>query len=323
MPILTTSDYRPPLYLFNGHLETIVPSAFRKITDVTYQRERLELADGDFLDLDWLKQGTRKLMIVSHGLEGSSDRHYSKGMARYFYRRGWDALAWNCRSCSGEMNRLPRFYHHGATEDITAVVDHAIAAGGYETIVLVGISMGGSMTLKYLGENAGTLPTQVKGGVAFSVPCHLGSSARELDKPEKRFYLNRFLKKLGAKIKLKSERFPDLISYRGFDQIKSFEAFDNRYTAPLHGFRDAQDFYERAASLPHISNIRVPVLIANAVNDPFLPPACYPFDIARQSDFVYLETPDRGGHTGFTLPGSDDSWMEQRAFAFFENPLVR
>lgn len=321
MPILTTSDYKPPFYLFNGHLETIVPSAFRKITDVTYQRERLELADGDFLDLDWLKQGARKLMIVSHGLEGSSDRHYSKGMARYFYRGGWDALAWNCRSCSGEMNRLPRFYHHGATEDIRAVVDHAMATGGYETIVLVGISMGGSMTLKYLGEHGRNLPAQVKSGAAFSVPCHLGSSALELDKPEKRFYLNRFLKKLGAKIKLKSERFPDLISYQGFDQIKSFEAFDNRYTAPLHGFRDAQDFYERAASLPYIPGIRVPVLIANAVNDPFLPPACYPFEIARQSDYVYLETPDRGGHTGFTLSGSDDSWMEQRAFAFFENAV--
>ena len=320
MPILTTSDYRPPFYLFNGHLETIVPSAFRKIADVSYQRERLELADGDFLDLDWLKRGARKLMIVSHGLEGSSDRHYSKGMARYFYHRGWDAMAWNCRSCSGEMNRLPRFYHHGATEDIKAVVDHAISSGGYETIVLVGISMGGSMTLKYLGEHGGNLPAQVKSGAAFSVPCHLGSSARELDRPEKRFYLNRFLKKLGMKIKLKSERFPDQISYRGFDQIKSFEVFDNRYTAPLHGFRDAQDFYERAASLPHIPGIRVPVLIANAVNDPFLAPACYPFDIARQSDYVYLETPDRGGHTGFTLSGTDDSWMERRAFEFFENP---
>jgi hypothetical protein len=316
MPILYSSTYRPPVYLFNGHLETVVPSAFRKISDVTYSRERLELSDGDFVDLDWLKNGSRNLMIVSHGLEGSSDRHYSKGMARYFYRRGWDALAWNCRSCSGEMNRLPRFYHHGATEDIRAVVEHALTSGNYDTIVLVGISMGGSMTLKYLGENAGQLPMAVKGGAAFSVPCHLGSSARELDKPEKKFYLNRFLKKLGKKIKLKSELFPDLISYRGFERIRTFEEFDNRYTAPLHGFANAQDFYERAASLPHIARINVPVLIANAVNDPFLPPACYPFEIARQSEHVYLETPDRGGHTGFTLAGSADSWMEVRAFEF-------
>ena len=107
MPLIVESSYRPPAYLLNGHWETIIPSTFRKITDVAYQRERLELADGDFLDLDWLKQSSAKLVIISHGLEGSSERHYAKGMAKFFYRHGWDALAWNCRGCSGEMNRLP------------------------------------------------------------------------------------------------------------------------------------------------------------------------------------------------------------------------
>jgi len=316
MPLILSSNYRHPLHLFNGHLETIIPSAFRKIDGVNYSRERLELCDGDFVDLDWLKNDSKKLIIISHGLEGSGDRHYSKGMAKYFFQRGWDSLAWNCRSCSGEINRLPRFYHHGATEDLKEVVQHAINQNQYDMIALAGISMGGSLTLKYLGEDHSQLPKQVKGGVTFSVPCHLGSSARELDKPGKGFYLDRFLKKLGNKIKLKSEKYPDIVSYKGFEHIKTFEAFDNTYTAPLHGFNSAQDFYERAASLLHIPNIKVPALIVNALNDPFLPEQCYPYEIARESQYVFLETPKRGGHTGFTLASKDENWMEVRAWEF-------
>lgn len=314
MPLVSSQYKRPPFYLFNGHLETVVPSMFRKVAG-TYQRERLELTDGDFLDLDWMQGDNDKLVIISHGLEGSSDRHYSKGMATYFAQRGWDALAWNCRGCSGEMNRLPRFYHHGATEDIATVVDHAISKG-YAQIALVGFSMGGSMSLKYVGERKGILPKEVKATVVFSVPCDLGCSARELDKPEKKFYLNRFLKKLEKKIRTKSIRFPELISAENFEQIKTFRDFDNRYTAPLHGFADADDFYTKASSGPHIPHINIPTLIVNALNDPFLPDACYPFDVARTHSYVHLETPNRGGHVGFSLSLGNTNWMEVRAFEF-------
>jgi predicted alpha/beta-fold hydrolase len=315
---LIESTYRPPFYLFNGHMETIVPSMFRKISDVVYTRERLELPDGDFVDLDWLRQGSKRLMIVSHGLEGSSERHYSKGMARYFSRNGWDALAWNCRSCSGEMNRLPRFYHHGATEDLTCVINHSISRG-YHEIVLVGISMGGSMTLKYLGENTSTLPSQIQAGIAFSVPCHLASSASELDRPEKRFYLKRFLKKLSKKIKAKESMFPGIVSHERFEQIKSFREFDNRYTAPLHGFENADDFYQRASCLPHLQSIKVPTLLVNALNDPFLTKECYPKMLASDHDLLYLETPSRGGHTGFCLIGKIENGMEERALGFVQS----
>ena len=314
MPVIASSYSQPPRYLFNGHLETIFPSMFRKI-EGAYERERLELADGDFLDLDWMHGKRDKLVIISHGLEGSSDRHYSKGVAHYFHQRGWDAVAWNCRGCSGEMNRLPRFYHHGATEDIATVIDHAIQKN-YAHIALVGFSMGGSMTLKYLGERKDQLPAAIKSAVTFSVPCDLGASARELDKPGKKFYLNRFLKKLEKKIRAKSIRYPDLISAEDFEQIKTFRDFDNRYTAPLHGFRDADDFYTKASSGPYLSSIQVPALIVNALNDPFLPDACYPFDIATSHGSVYLETPGRGGHVGFSLAGKSESWMEVRAFEF-------
>jgi predicted alpha/beta-fold hydrolase len=314
MPIIHSSYSNPPFYLFNSHLETIVPSLFRKI-EGTYERERLELTDGDFLDLDWMRGHQGKLVIISHGLEGNSERHYSKGVAHYFYQRGWDALAWNCRGCSGEMNRLPRFYHHGATEDIAAVIDHALRKK-YTQIALIGFSMGGSMSLKYIGERKDKLPPEIKSTVVFSVPCDLGSSARELDKPNKKFYLNRFLKKLEKKIKMKSQKFPDLISIDGFEKIKTFRDFDNRYTAPLHGFSDADDFYNKASSGPYLSSIKIPSLIVNALNDPFLPDACYPFDVAKTHPFVHLETPERGGHVGFSLAGKSESWMEVRAFEF-------
>jgi predicted alpha/beta-fold hydrolase len=216
------------------------------------------------------------------------------------------------------MNRLPRFYHHGATEDIAAVIEHAIS-NDYDHIVLIGFSMGGSMSLKYVGERKNTLPKEVKATVVFSVPCDLGSSARELDKPEKKFYLNRFLKKLEKKIRVKAEIFPELISAEGFEQIKTFREFDNRYTAPLHGFENADDFYARASSGPHISQIQIPTLIVNALNDPFLPEACFPYEVAEEHHHVHLETPQYGGHVGFSLSTQKINWMEVRAFEFISN----
>ncbi len=319
MPILS-SGYKAPFYLFNGHAETVVPSIFRKIKDATYQRERLELPDGDFLDLDWLKTGSDKLVVISHGLEGNSERHYSKGMAKYFATHQWDALAWNCRSCSGEMNRLPRFYHHGDALDLKAVVDYAVSKN-YKTIALVGFSMGGSMSLTYLGQFASTLPAVVKAAVTFSVPCDLVSSVKELNKPSRSFYRNRFLKKLAKKIELKSKTFPDLISFKDFDRIKTFQDFDNRYTAPLHGFKDAQDFYVRASCQSHLSAIKVPALLVNATNDPFLTEPCYPREMASVSAYIHLEIPKQGGHVGFSLPNSETNWMEKRAFGFIGDIL--
>jgi uncharacterized protein len=316
MPLIPSSYKTPPYFLFNSHAETIIPSIFRKVVG-DYERERLELVDGDFIDIDWMRSNNKKLVIISHGLEGSSERHYSKGMAKYFYDRDWDALAWNCRGCSGVMNRLPRFYHHGATEDIAAVIDHVIQLK-YEHITLVGFSMGGSMSLKYVGERRGMLPTQVRSAVTFSVPCDLKSSATELDKPSKKFYLNRFLKKLEKKIRAKSALFPEQISTAGLEKIKTFREFDNKYTAPLHGFADADDFYAKASSGPYIHSIEIPTLIVNALNDPFLPDECYPVEIAKNHLNVYLETPSRGGHVGFSLYGTSESWMERRAYEFAE-----
>lgn len=316
--MMVPSHYRAHPLLLNGHIETIYPSAFRKVEGVAYERERLELPDGDFVDLDWLRQKDarpKKLVIISHGLEGSSNRHYSQGMALYFFQQGWDALAWNCRSCSGELNRLPRFYHHGDTADLNEVIERAFK-DGYHEVALIGFSMGGSFSLKYLGERAAQLDKRIVGGVAFSVPCDLGSSAKQLDQPNRSFYRNRFLRKLGKKIQAKELLFPGKISHRGFEEIKTFEEFDNRYTAPLHGFIDADDFYRRSSCLSFLPEIAVPTLIVNAANDPFLPPECYPVQLLEAHPHVMLEIPKRGGHVGFSLAGRKENYMETRAFDF-------
>jgi predicted alpha/beta-fold hydrolase len=318
MAVLHSSTYPgPPFFLFHRHLETLYPSKLRKVPPIDYTRERLELPDGDFLDLDWSKRGSKNLVFVSHGLEGSSDRHYMRGMVRRFNEAGWDAMAWNCRSCSGEMNRLLRMYHHGATEDIKAVMDHVVASTDYEQIVMVGFSMGGSMTLKYLGENE-VVPEVISRAIVFSVPVHLPSSVATIHEPSNWIYRKYFLSKLGRKILLKSQQFPDQMSYEGFKEIKTLYDFDNRYTVPVFGFRDAHDFYEKASSHPYLPAITRPAMIVNAQNDPILSEKCFPVQELKNHPFVSLEAPRRGGHVGFCLPGSVYTWADHRALTWAE-----
>lgn len=316
---LVESTYRPPFYLKNPHLSTIIPSTFRKVEGVTYDRERLNTPDDDFLDLDWSRVASDMLVIVSHGLEGSSDRPYMKGMVKYFNQNGWDALAWNCRSCSGELNWKPRFYHHGATEDIDQVINHAIGSKTYKQVALVGFSMGGSMTLKYLGEKGENVPKEVLAGVAFSVPVSLKSSVDALAKRGNRIYRKRFMKKLEEKIRKKAAEFPDEVKYEGFDHIKYFPDFDNLYTAPLHGFKNAEDFYYKASAQRYAYSTKTQVLIVNAINDPFLGEECYPVEKCKNHEYIYLEMPKHGGHVGFALAGSEFTYMEKRAFEFISN----
>ena len=324
MPVLPKPVYKTAFWQFNPHIQTIYPSLFRKVDFQYTTRERLELPDGDFVDLDWAKSASnnKKLIIITHGLEGDSGRHYVLGMAKLFVQNGYDALGWHCRSCSGETNRLLRFYHHGDTTDLRSVINHAIEAHHYEEIVLTGFSMGGSLTLRILGEDANAVPPQVKKAIAFSVPCDLLTSVYTLSKPGNRIYNKRFLRKLGEKIRVKEKMFPGQISSAGYENISNFIEFDNRYTAPLHGFSDAHDFYARASVKPFLTNIRVPALIVQALNDTFLSPECFCYEEAEHNKYLFLETPDNGGHCGFTLPGNEFSWAELRALAFVNEKQV-
>lgn len=328
MPLLPNSAYQPPRYLFNGHVQTIVPSLWRSVPEVAYQRERIELDDGDFLDLDWSRlpagQLSSGLAIVSHGLEGSSGRAYVRGMVRALNRAGLDALAWNYRSCGGEMNRLLRSYHLGDTGDLALVLRHALAPGRYQRVYLTGFSAGGNVTLKYLGEAPAQVPAEVQRAAVFSVPTDLRASSMHIARPQNQVYLRRFLRTLRQKIREKAALLPGEVDLTGLDELRDFPQFDDRYTAPMHGFASADAYYAFASSGQYLAGIAVPTLLVNAENDPFLPPSCFPREVAAASKFVYLETPPEGGHVGFGEgPPDGEYYSERRAVEFLLGPLPR
>lgn len=315
MPIIQKSSYKAPFWLFNEHVETIVPGIFRNPLPLKYTHHRITTKDSDFLDLNYVQNSHDRIVILSHGLEGHSEKYYMRGMAHAFKNLDWDVLSWNCRSCSENINLTSKLYHHGATEDLKEVVLDAIVKG-YKKIVLIGFSLGGSLVMKYLGENSHLVPSEILGGIAFSTPCQLGSCSKKLSDPGNEFYLNRFLKKLKAKIKLKAEQFPEVFDLSGIDEIDNFYEFDTKYSAPLYGFSNLNEFYSYASSGNYIEGIKVPTLLVNSLNDPMFPDDCYPFDEAKDHEYFYLETPKRGGHLGYWWPGLKQSWAEKRACKF-------
>ncbi|MFY0651888.1 MAG: alpha/beta fold hydrolase [Cyclobacteriaceae bacterium] len=322
MPIIEKSSYSErPYYFKNGHFETIIPSFLGKVNGVVYERERIPTPDDDFLDIDWVKNGHSRLLMLSHGLEGNSERYYIKSMAKYFSAQGWDILAWNYRSCSGEMNRSLRLYHHGVTDDFETVLNRGLDNNNYSQVALAGFSMGGSTTLKFLGEQGENVDARIVAAAVFSVPCNLWDSAVQLKKKENRFYTKRFLKKIKKKISIKASMHPNKIDTTGLDKITTFDELDERYTAPLHGFNSAEHFYTSSTSDQFYDNIKIPSLIVNAINDPMLGEKCYPYDLARDHPFLYLETPEIGGHVGFSLKRKNHSWMDERAYEFISEQL--
>jgi len=319
MPIIHESRYRPPWFFSNGHLQTVYPSMMRRLEHGFYIRERIETSDNDFLDIDWARGGNDRVALLSHGLEGNSHRPYVVGMATMLNRHGWDVAAWNYRSCSGEMNRQARFYHNGSTDDLGRVVEHVLGTGAYQSMALIGFSLGGNLSLVYLGSQASALDARIQKAVAFSAPCSLRSSANELARPINRLYLKQFLDSLHAKIRIKQAMLPGQINDDDFQQIKNFKDFDDRYTAPLHGFKDAEDYWNRCSSNQFLPLITIPTLIVNAMNDPFLADGCYPVQEASQSKYVHLETPSSGGHIGFIqFNNQHQYWSEERAMEFLQ-----
>jgi hypothetical protein len=321
MPIVAKSSYVPPPGFGNGHIQTLFPTLFRNVEGVTYERERIRTFDDDFLDLDWATRRSKKVAIISHGLEGNSQRWYVAGMIKAINRAGWDGLAWNMRGCSGEPNQKLRFYHSGATDDLSAVVDHVLGLKKYSRIGLVGFSLGGNMTLKYLGELGSRVDRVIVKAVTCSVPCDLGSSAEQMAKLSNRIYMKRFIRMLHEKIRAKMHVMPDKIDDKEYHQIKTFREFDDRYTAPIHGFKDANDYYRQASCKQFIHTIRIPTLLVNAQNDPFLAGACYPVEEARVHSTFFLEMPESGGHVGFISFNKEKTyWFESRAVSFLNHP---
>ncbi|MCK5705465.1 MAG: alpha/beta fold hydrolase [Cyclobacteriaceae bacterium] len=313
-------DYKPAPWFRNGHMQTILPSIFRKVSDVCYKRERIQTPDDDFLDLDWSGSGEQLLAVISHGLEGDSQRAYVKGMVKALNEVHIDCLAWNYRTCGGETNRQLRMYHNGCTDDLDLVIRHTIAKG-YENIVLIGFSMGGNLSLLYLGQQSEQLLPQLKGAVAFSVPVDLESVSMQLSRVSNTIYMKRFLRMLHRKVKEKMVLFPDQIDDGDYDQIKDFKAYDDRYTAPLHGFESAEDYWVKCSCGPLLERIRVPSLIINAEDDPFLGASCYPYH-QRKSPYIYLEVPKYGGHVGFMNHRINGKyWSESRTVDFIQKHI--
>ncbi len=315
MPLIECSSYRPPWYLTNGHVQTIYPILFRPRPKIAYTRERLDTPDGDFLDLDWAETDANRLAIICHGLEGCSVGIHELCMVSALNASGWDTVVLNFRGCGDSVNRTLRFYHSGETEDLNMVICHV--SKRYAEIVLIGFSLGGNVILVYLGRDPAAVHPAVERAAVFSVPCDLAASVRKLGTFPNRFYTRRFLKSLAAKLRAKNAVLPDQLDLAGLDSIRTFQEFDDRYTAPIHGFFSAKDYWEKSSSSRYVAAIHVPTLLVNARNDPFLAPECFPVASARESETLYLESPASGGHNGFILRNPQNRyWTEFRALEF-------
>ncbi|MEC3907753.1 alpha/beta fold hydrolase [Tamlana sp. 2201CG12-4] len=317
MPVIE-SKYKPRFYFKNGFISTVYSGLIRRVS-LNQERERITLPDGDFLDLDWshAKEKSEKLIVLLHGLEGNGQRPYMTGTAKLFNKNGIDAVCVNFRGCSGEDNLKFKSYHSGATEDLEAIIEHAVSKKHYSEIYLKGISLGANMILKYLGERP-TVPKQLKAAIAVSVPCYLSGSAAELHTFKNKLYHDRFLRHLVNRIKIKQKRFPEQLSVKALESIKTLMDFDNIYTSRAHGFEDALDYYTRCSSLQFLENIKIPTLIINALNDSFLSPECFPVKEAKNNENLYLEMPKHGGHSGF-IDKKNVYYNEKCALEFVNN----
>jgi len=285
--------------------------------------------DGDFVDLDWATPAPREapLLLVLHGLEGSSRSHYVVGLARQALARGWRAVTLNFRSCSGELNRLPQFYHSGHTDDLDEVVRLVVGRERNLRLGAVGVSLGGNVLLKWLGEQEAGVPAELVGAVAISTPFDLEPCARALDRGVCRWlYAANFLGTMRAKVRRKADRDPDLRRVVDLPQAlraRTFAEYDRAVTAPLNGFADERDYWRRASSGPYLSRIRRPTLLVNALDDPIVPREALPNPVLLPPS-VRAEYVPRGGHAGFIdgrWPWHVTSWVERRAIDFLA-PLV-
>jgi predicted alpha/beta-fold hydrolase len=298
-------------------LQTLYPVFFNRRFSLKRKEAIIKTTDGDFLEADHYDKNPQRVAILSHGLEGNNRTRYMTGMAREFLAKNWSVLTWNFRACGRNMNRLLSMYHIGKTEDLEMVIRFAIEKLKYREIVLVGFSVGGNITLKYLGENGANIPKEIKAAAAISPPVDLGASADKLARPGNMLYMMNFLQSLKSKLERKEEQFPGKIDLRPLRSIKTFRQFDDAYTAPLNGFESAQDYYNKCSSVHYLKNITVPTLILTSANDPFLPEPCYPIKEAESNENLYLEMPATGGHVGFTNKGEGKSaWMFGRVVDF-------
>ncbi|MEO5700392.1 MAG: alpha/beta fold hydrolase [Casimicrobiaceae bacterium] len=324
-PAQARPAYVAPRWLTGGHAQTIYPFVLRR-TPVTYRRERVTTADGDFWDFDWVgapndgAAGPAPLLVLFHGLEGSSDSHYARALMRYVADRGWRGVVPHFRGCSGEINRMPRAYHSGDHEEVAAILAAVTARAPGAPLYAAGVSLGGSALLNWLGRAGEAGRQLVVAAAAVSAPLDLAAAGHAIGRGFNRVYANHFLSSLKPKSLAMAQRYPGLLDSARIRQARSLHAFDDVVTAPLHGFAGTEDYWRRASSAPWLLHIRVPTLVLNARNDPFVPIGSLPEASAVSRD-VAVERPNQGGHVGFLaapFPGSSE-WLPQRLLQFFQH----
>jgi predicted alpha/beta-fold hydrolase len=311
--------YRAPAWLRGGHAQTIYPQLI-KSKPPAYRRERWESPDGDFIDLDWVDGpvGT-PLVVLFHGLEGSSSSHYAGALMRHVAQRGWTGVVPHFRGCSGEPNRLPRAYHSGDHMEIDWILRRVAAARPQRPRYAAGVSLGGSALLNWLGRQAGEALVVIDAAAAVCAPLDLHAAGSALSRGfNKLVYAQHFLLTLKPNALAKLRRHPGLVPPERIRAARTLREFDDAVTAPLHGYRSVDDYWTRASSKPWLKRIRVPTLIINARNDPFVPARSLPTE-SEVSRHVTLEYPEQGGHVGFvsgSFPGRLD-WLPERLLRFF------
>lgn len=289
--------------------------------------ERLETPDGDFLDLHHLDADPgAPILLLLHGLEGSVRSHYVQGLLVEARRRGWHAAVLIFRSCGDEPNRTRRSYHSGETTDLEFVVNHLESTLPLAPLLLAGVSLGGNVLLKFLGEQGDRIPDRIKGAAAVSVPYDLARSSRHINEGFARVYQWNFLRSLRRKAQAKLKQFPNLVPYHSLERATTMFAFDDCFTAPIHGFRDAGDYYAKSSSINWLNTISINTLLLSAVDDPFLPPDVLDLVRQRAADNPRLEIdfPPYGGHVGFiggSSPLSPVYYLEQRVGDFLARQL--
>lgn len=321
------STFHPAWWLPGPHLPTLWGKLARRAPRLAIEEERWHTPDDDWLAIHRLRAapGAPRLLVL-HGLEGSARSHYALGLLAEAHGRGWEGAVLQFRSCGGVLNDQPRFYHSGETTDLAHVVDRLAAEAPGVPIVMVGVSLGGNVMLKWMGEEGSALPPEVRAAAAISVPFDLGRGARHIDRGFSRVYQAHFLRTLRRKALRKLERFPGLFDRGALEEARTLAAFDHVVTAPVHGFAGADDYYTRSSALRFLQGIRRPTLLLSAIDDPFLPPAVLEQvrGLAQTNPALEIEFHPRGGHVGFiggSAPWRATYYAERRALDFLARQL--
>jgi uncharacterized protein len=311
--------YAAPYWLPGGHLQTILPATLLHKPRVAYRRERWETPDHDFIDVDFVDgRKDRPFLVLFHGLEGSSNSHYARALMAELAARGWSGAVPHFRGCSGELNRAPRFYHSGDAQEVDWIMRRLAARCGGRKLYAAGVSLGGNALLRWLGESQHEADF-VDAACAVSAPLDLAAGGAALSRGVNMIYTRWFLQTLKPKCLLKLKQFPSLFDRSRMLAARDLYAFDNVVTAPLHGYRNTEDYWDRASAKHVLADITVPTLVLNARNDPFLPAEFLPHAASGQ---VTLDYPAHGGHVGFagTIRPGERTWLPQRILNYLDAP---